>query len=194
MNHRLLGTGLIVVGVALIILGLVTRGGSAEVEIEAAPTTVASTTAPLPPTTVTTSPIPPTTATIAPTTTTTVAPTTTTVPPPSIEEFIDAYAAATESGDEGFLIERLFPGVVDALGVETCRNFVGSEITLISDYRLTGLVSGPFSRSLNVGEVQINVDDYYEAPVSFTFQGQSFDATATFVALDGLVYWIGECR
>ncbi len=197
MNHRLLGTGLIVVGVALIILGLVTRGGSAEAGIEAASTTVGSSPEPLPPTTVTTVPIPQTTTTIAPTTTTTTIPpttTTTTVPPPSIEEFIGAYAAATESGDEDFLFERLLPGVVDALGVETCRNFVGSEITLISDYRLTGMVSGPFSRSLNVGDIQINVDDYYEAPVSFTFQGQSFDATATFVALDGVVYWIGECR
>ena len=195
MNHRLLGAGLIVVGVALIILGLVTRGGFAEAGIEEASTTVGSSPEPLPPTTATTAPIPQTTTTIAPTTTTTtIPPTTTTVPPPSIEEFIGAYAAATESGDEDFLFERLLPGVVDALGVETCRNFVGSEITLISNYRLTGMVSGPFSRSLNVGEVQINVDDYYEAPVSFTFQGQSFDATATFVALDGVVYWIGECR
>ena len=196
MNSRLLGAGLVVVGVALIILGLVTRGGSVEANVEVASTSVASATAPLPPTTVTTSQTLETTTTTEPTTTTTTVPpsTTSTVPPPSIEEFIDTYAAATESGDQNFLFERLLPGVVDALGAETCRNFVGNEITLISDYRLTGLVSGPFSRSLNVGDVQIDVDDYYEAPVSFMFQGQSFDATATFVALDGVVYWIGECR
>jgi hypothetical protein len=195
MNNRLLGTGLVVVGVALIILGLVLRGGSTEADVEAAPTTVASMTAPPPSTTVTTVSTPETTTTVAPTTTTTtMPPTTTTVPPPSIEAFIEEYAAATESGDEGFLFERLLPGVVDVLGADTCRGFVANEITLISDYRLTGMVSGPFSRSLNVGATQISVDDYYEAPVSFTFQGQSFDATATFVAVDGLIYWIGECR
>lgn len=203
MSNRILGIGLLVVGVALIIIGLVWRGGtSAGVGIEAtattgvsATTTPTSTAAPAP-TTVTTAPAPPpTTATTSTTTTTSTPPTTTTaVPPPPVEEFIAEYAAATESGNADFLFERLLPGIVDVLGADLCRGFVENEITAISDYRLTGMVSGPFARSLNVGDAQISVDDYYEAPVSFTFQGQSFDATATFAAVGGLVYWIGECR
>ena len=105
-----------------------------------------------------------------------------------------AYASATESGNTDFLFQRLLPGIIDVLGADLCRGFVENEITAISDYRLTGAVSGPSARSLTVGDTQVNVDDYYEAPVSFTFQGQSLDATATFAVIDNLIYWIGECR
>ena len=196
MNTRILGAGLVVVGAALIVLGLLMRDGPSGKDLEAAGVTVVSTSSASPPTCVVAPSSPPATPTIAPTTTATTTPptTTTAVPPPSIEEFIAEYAGATESGKTGFLFERLLPGVVDVLGADLCRGFVENEITAIRDYRLTGIVSGPFARSLNVGSVQINVDDYYEAPVSFTFQGQSFDAIAAFVAIDGLVYWIGECR
>ena len=55
-------------------------------------------------------------------------------------------------------------------------------------------MTGPFSRTLTVGETVITVEQYYEAPVSFTFQGESFETVATFAAVDGEVYWIGECR
>ena len=198
MTSRTLGIGLMVAGVALIVFGLVWRAGSsAESDIAATATTGASpTTAPVP-TTATTARTQQSTTTAPPTptpTTTNPPSTTTTVPPPSIEEFITAYAAATESGNTDFLFQRLLPGIIDVLGADLCRGFVENEITAISDYRLTGAVSGPSARSLTVGDTQVNVDDYYEAPVSFTFQGQSFDATATFAVIDNVIYWIGECR
>jgi hypothetical protein len=199
LTSRSLGIGLMVAGVALIVFGLVWRAGSsAGSEIVAPATTGLSPTTEPEPTTETTARTQQSTTTAPPppSTTTTANPptTTTTAPPPSIEDFITAYAAATESANTDFLFQRLLPGIVDVLGADLCRGFVANEITAISDYRLTGAVSGPSARSLTVGDVQIDIDAYYEAPVSFTFQGQPFDATATFAVVDDLIYWIGECR
>ncbi len=137
---------------------------------------------------------PPTTTSTTSTTTTTTTTTTAEPPPPSIEEFITAYAAATEGGDSQFLTERLLPEIRDTFGEELCRSWVDEEILLISGYTLTGEPTGPFSRSLNIADSTIEVEQYFEAQVNFMFQGGSFDTTATFVVRDGVVYWIGECR
>ena len=104
------------------------------------------------------------------------------------------YVAATEAGDGTFLFERLLPEIRDAFGADLCRNWVNTEILAISDYTLTGDITGPSSRSLTAGDTTIAVDDYYEAPVSFTFQGQSFDGKAAWVVENGQVFWVGECR
>lgn len=194
MNKWILGTALIAIGLVLIGVGLAGRGESRAAPVDATPTSeVPSAPVTQPPSTTTTLPAPTATTGPAPTTTAAV-PTTTTVPPPSVEEFILAYAAATTNGDGVFLFDRLLPQLVDVFGADICRAFIENEIVALSEYTLIGDVSGPFARSLNVGDQQIDVDRYYEAPVQFTFQGQSFETTATFVAQDGLVYWIGDCR
>lgn len=192
MNKWILGGGLVAAGLALVVLGLASRPNSD------GPTEI-SDAAPLPSSTSTTfavasTTLSPVTTTSSSTTTTLLPTTTTTTPPPSVAEFIVEYAAATEANDVGFLFDRLFPPLIDVFGPELCRGFVEREIIVISDYILIGEVAGPFTRTLNVGSTAIAVDQYFEAPVRFTFEGQSFDLTATFVALDGEVYWIGECR
>jgi uncharacterized metal-binding protein YceD (DUF177 family) len=111
-----------------------------------------------------------------------------------VEDFVAAYAAATEQGDADFLFDRLLPDLRDAFGAELCRSWVEREILAVSDYQLTGAITGPSARTLSVGDTVIPVESYYEAPVSFTFQGQSFDTMANWVVEDGTVYWIGECR
>ncbi len=116
------------------------------------------------------------------------------MPPPSIDEFISNYADATEGGDSEFLTSRLLPELSDIFGEELCRTWVEREILAISEYTLTGEPTGPFSRDLTVAGTTIEVEQYYEAPVSFTFQGESFDTVATFIVRDGAVFWIGECR
>ena len=196
MNKWILGTALIAIGLVLIGFGFAIRGGSTVTSADSAPTTTELTTAPTPQpsSTTTTVPLPSTTTSPTPTTAAVIPTTTTTAPAPSVEEFILAYATATTSGDSEFLFDRLLPQLVDIFGADICRTFVENEIVALSEYTLTGEVSGPFSRSLNVGDDQIDVDSYYEAPVRFTFQGQSFDQTATFVVADGQVYWIGACR
>lgn len=203
MNRKTLGLILMGVGAVLIVAGVLSLGGGEEdTEQFAAPVTVASTTTTAPPPTTTTAPpttttSPPATTTTTTTTTpptTTTAATTTTTAPPSIEDFIVAYAAATEGGDSTFLVDRLLPDLQDIFGAELCRTWVDREILAISGYEQTGEVSGPFSRTLNVGETSIVVEQYYEAPVRFTFSGQTFDVVATFVIRNNQVFWIGECR
>ncbi len=191
MSNRTLGLGMVAIGLLMVVVGVASLGGDSPNDVATATTTAApaSTTA-APASTTTAAP----TTTSTPTTTTTTSTTTTTAPPPSIEDFIVAYAAATESGDTGFLTDRLLPDLRTIFGEELCRNWVETEILALRAYQLTGEVSGPFARTLNVGDTAISVEQYYEAPVSFTFQGQSFDTVATFVVADGQVYWIGECR
>ena len=196
MSKWILGTALIAIGLVLIGYGLASRGDSPTVPVEATQTTTEVMPVPVTQPSSTTTTASPATSTTSPVSTTsvTISTTTTTAPPPSVEEFIISYSAAAAGGDGDFLFDRLLPELVDIFGSDTCRAFVENEIVALRDYTLTGEVSGPFSRTLNVGDDQIEVDRYDEAPVRFTFQGQSFYTTATFVAQDGLVYWIGECR
>ncbi len=116
------------------------------------------------------------------------------MPTASIEDFAAEYATATETDDVDFLFDHLYPAVRDALGADLCRNWVETEIIAISDYRITGDITGPLATTLSVAGTSIPVDQYYSAPISFTFQGQSFDGQATWVVEDGQVYWAGECR
>ena len=111
-----------------------------------------------------------------------------------VENFIVAYAAATESGDADFLAGRLLPELRDVYGEDLCRSWVEREILAVSDYQLIGEITGPLARTLTVADTVISVESYYEAPVSFVFQDTSFEAVATFATVDGETYWIGECR
>jgi len=197
VSRRNLGIGMVALGALLLVAGFATLGGADD---EPATATPATTTTAAPADTTTTAAAPAdtttTTATTSTTTstTTTTTTTTTTLPPPSIDDFILNYAAATDSGDGDFLFSTLLPQLRDAFGADLCRTWVDREILALSNYEQTGEVTGPIVRTLAVNEVEIEVDNYYEAPVRFTFQGQSFDQTATFVVADGQVYWIGACR
>ena len=191
MSRRNLGLGIVLLGLVMVVagvIGMVTSSDEEAAVAAATSTTAAPTTTAAPATTTTAAPA--TTTTAAPTTTTT----TTTVAPPSVADFILAYAAATETGDGVFLADHILPDLQDVYGEDLCRTWVDREILAISDYQLTGTVTGPLSRTLTVGETVITVEQYYEAPVSFTFQGESFETVATFATVDGEVYWIGECR
>jgi len=193
MSRRTVGLTMVGVGALLIIIGaisLVASSGSEEVASSPTTTTTFPSSTTLPPasTPTTTSSTPTTTSTTSATTTTT------TLPSPSVADFIDAYAAAVEQGDADFLFDRLLPDVTGAFGAQLCRNWIEREILALSDYQVTGDIAGPFSRTLSVGDAAIPVENYYEGQVSFTFQGQSFDAQATWVIADGQVFWVGECR
>jgi hypothetical protein len=199
VSRRTVGLATAAVGLIMMIAGLLISGGSSSTTPNAAATTTstAPTTTTTPPSTTSTpstTPATSTTATTTSTTTTTTSTTTTTQPPPSIEDFVAAYVSATESGDGEFLFERLLPEIRDAYGADLCRNWVNSEILAISDYKVTGEITGPSSRSLAAGSTTVAVDQYYEAPISFTFQGQSFDSKAGWVIENGQVFWVGECR
>jgi hypothetical protein len=109
------------------------------------------------------------------------------VPPqPLIQEFVAAYAAATESDDADFLYGTMHPRVIELGGEELCRAYVENEVVLIGGYELTGPVEGPV-------EVATGVTGY-TAGVVFEFEGQTFTETAAFALVDGDVRWLTTCR
>src|SRR5438105_3487397 len=54
------------------------------------------------------------------------APTSATVATETPAEFLDALAAALRSGDDGFLLDRLHPAVIQRFGVDLCRRHVAT--------------------------------------------------------------------
>lgn len=116
-----------------------------------------------------------------------------TKPPASvelIEGFLDAFVEAIDEGDASFLTETLHTLVPNQFGVEVCEGFIEREILALSDYRTTGSVVGPEQRTV----LGTSVTEFYEVPVSFVFQGQTFESLATFAVVDGRVMWFTECR
>jgi hypothetical protein len=71
---------------------------------------------------------------------------------------------------------------------------VADQIMGLSDYRMTGGVSGPTDKTVTIAGRQVTFTDVYSAPVSFTFGGQDFQSSADFILLEGLVYWLGVCE
>jgi hypothetical protein len=198
------GPGLVAVGAVVFVVGIVgtLAGGSSDSAAEPADSTsttsalttstvaAATTEAPAPTTTVV-SPPSSTTSTAAPTTT---APPTTVPVPETVEQFVAAYAAALETGDRNFVFERLHPVVVDGFGAELCSSWVDAEIMALSDYTLVSVNSGPITQSVITPAGSQQVENFFDASVSFTFQGQSFDAGGAFALVGLEMHWLGQCR
>ena len=146
--------------------------------------------------TASTSAVPTTTSapsTTAPTTTTTTAATTTTSPPETVEEFALAFAAALDRGDADFVFDRLHPIVIAIHDEASCRATVEDRVLLITDYRLTGPVSGPESVDFTVSNRVITVSEQFRAPVAFGFQGTEVETEGVFALLDGEIRWFTDC-
>ncbi|MFH1105320.1 MAG: hypothetical protein V1757_10340 [Actinomycetota bacterium] len=87
-------------------------------------------------------------------------------------------------------MEHLHPAVFSLYDETVCRSFVEREILPLTDYRLTGDVTGP--TTVTIGGQQVS--NYYTAPVSFVISGQAFhDQPGTFALVDGEVYWLTQC-
>ena len=176
-------TVLVSVGVVWLMFSVVSNGTS--------PTTTTATSAPL---------ATETTTTVSETTTTTLATTTTSQPDPTstvgvfdevaaVEEFIDGFAAAIESGDSEFLFERLHPAVKATYEEEACREHIEARVLSREDYRQEGPVVGPFDAEF--GEFPITS---YEALVNFEIDGDPIEETAVFSLTEGVVRWFAECN
>ena len=175
----IIGALLTVVGVA----GIALDGD--DVAVAATTSSTASTSA----ATTTTS----TSSTTPPTSTTTIAPTTSTLPPEIVEEFAVAFAAALERGDADFVFDRLHPVVIAIHDQASCRATVEDRVLLITDYRLTGPVSGPESTDFTVSNRIITVSELFRAPVAFGFQGTEVETEGVFALLDGEMRWFTDC-
>jgi hypothetical protein len=188
VNRRQTGAVAVVAGVLLSGLGIVDLMGSpapaGDNEAMNATTTTAAATA-------TTS----TETTAAPTTTTTAITTTTIVlGAGAIEVFVEDYRAALDNDDVAFLFDWLHPGVKDGYGSDLCREWVEREIAALESYELTGPLVGPSSATISTESGTFEVDDLYSGPISFDYQGASFEGQAQFAVQDGSIYWLGICR
>ena len=178
------GQGLTALGLVIVLVGI---AGNLLSDDGGTPTAANTTTSPA------TSPT--TTTTTSPTTTTTTSPTTTTiVQPESVEEFVVLFALAIGAGDIEFLLDRLHPAAVGGFGLDLCRNWIEAEILQLGDYQLTGPAEGPRDQSFTTPAGTGTIADAYSAPVSFTFQGQLFDAEGDFALIGTEMYWLGQCR
>jgi len=197
------GAVLVVVGVIAAMLGGGDDASSEQVAAtsEVVTTTTTTTAAPTttitepPPTTTTTSATTTTSTTITTTTTaTTTTTTTTTAGPETVEAFVEAYAQAADADDVDFFFDRLHPVVLARTDADQCRTFIAADIVVLEDYRLNGTVAEPRAVSFDTPDGTVTVEELYEAPVSFTFRGQSFDVVAAFAPVDGQMRWLTECE
>lgn len=191
MDRRGVAMGLMGLGAVLVVvstIGWIGQRGAAQPE--AAPDSTTTTTVAETTTTSST-----TTTTEATTTTTTEATTTTTVATTVVdeaalvEEFIPMYRIAIQLENVDFLFERLHPEVLTLSTPELCRDFIEREILALQEYEQIGPVEGPEVRDLGTG-----LESVYTVPVSFVFEGTSFEATAAYAVVDGEVRWFTECR
>ena len=136
-------------------------------------------------------------ATTAPPTTTTVGATTTTenvLGASAIEAFVKDYRGALDNDDVVFLFAWLHPEVKEGYGSDLCREWVAREIAALENYELIGPLVGPSSATISTETGTFEVDDLYSGPISFLYQGASFEGQAQFAVQDGSIYWLGICR
>jgi len=194
MSRRVVGVAVMALGVVLLAAAVaiaMSRASDSE-PVAAATTSSSGTGSTLGPSSTTTS-VPVTTTAPAATTSSSL-PTTTTLQPETVAEFVDAFAAALVNRDGDFVMSRLHPDVVGAYPEGTCQAWVADQIMALSDYRMTGGVTGPADKTVTIAGRQVTFTDVYSAPVSFTFGGQDFQSSADFILLEGLVYWLGVCE
>lgn len=135
------------------------------------------------------------TTTTATTTTTPTTTTTTTIPvTETVQDFVLMFAAAIDGGDSEFLFARLHPAVTGGFGLEVCRSWIEAEILQLRGYQLTGPVEGPVDQTFTTPAGEGVIADAYSAPVSFDFQGQTFDSEGGFALVEGEMRWLGQCR
>lgn len=195
--ERWIGPILTGVGVLLIVGGFLGGGGAEPAAADTSTTEPSTTTSTVRETTTTAAPAT-TTTTTAPveTTTSTTEPptTTTTVAPETVEEFVEAFSTALESGDREFVGDRLHPIIYEGWGEDLCAAWIDREIMTLSDYTLVEVTSGPLDATVSTPNGSVPVADVFTSDVTFTFQGQSFESVGSFALLEGLMYWLGQCR
>lgn len=171
--------------VVVAIVGMVAGGGAPAEPVAASTSTSTVTTTTTPATTASTT-------TTAATSTMTIVDTTTSTtvdPVTAITAFVPEFANMIAAGDAQGLFDTLHPAVLQTQDANLCMSFIDREILALVDYQLTGAVTGPVPTTFGSTTV-----DVYSGPVSFTYQGQTFDSTATFAMVEGAVRWFTTCR
>jgi hypothetical protein len=194
--RRWIGPILTGLGVLLIAAGFLAGGGTEPAAAGTSTTEPSTTTSTVADTTTTVAPVATTTTSPVETTTSTTEPptTTTTVATETVEEFVEAFSAALESGDREFVGDRLHPVVYEGWGEDLCGAWIDREIMTLSDYTLVQVTSGPGDATVTTPNGSVSVANVSAADVTFSFQGQSFESVGSFASIDGIMYWLGQCR
>ncbi len=192
-RQKQLAAAAMVLGVLLSVVGLVGAvldGDDAAVAATTAssPTSIAAPAATAAPATTA-----PATTTAAPTFSSTSSTTATTVAGETVEEFAVAFADALARGDADFLFDRLHPVVLAIYDEASCRETVTTRVLPVTDYRLTGPVTGPNPTEFTVGEETVSVPELFRAPVTFGFRGTDVETEGVFAPLDGEIRWFTDC-
>jgi hypothetical protein len=188
VTRRRNGAMAVVAGVLLTGLGLVDLMGSPAPADDIEARNLTTTTVVAAPTTSAATTTFPTTTTAAPTTTTLV------LGASAVEVFVEDYRAALDNDDVAFLFGWLHPEVKDGYGPDLCREWVAREIAALESYELTGPLIGPSSATISTESGTFEVDHLYSGPISFVYQGVSFEGQAQFAIREGSIYWLGICR
>lgn len=197
-----IGSALIISGAAFSLTGGSTDSGDRIASAAKVTTTVPSTTAPAESATTAPATGPPATTT-APTAAppiittfpaTTVPPVATTIPPAdAVAAFISEFGTAIANEDIDWLFSHLHPSMSLEYGEDVCRGFIAQDILALTQYALTGSVTGPDTKTFSTGVADLTISNIYTAETRFVFQGQEFDARADFVYED-TVTWLAVCR
>ena len=84
------------------------------------------------------------------------------------------------------------PPSPDGSGSELCTGYLAATFAGISDYQITGPITGPETTTYTLGESELDVA-IYAAAVSFTLEGQAFEGAAAFAIEDSEVKFFTNC-
>lgn len=112
----------------------------------------------------------------------------------AVRRFVDEIGSWIAAGDAATLFDLLHPTVRERFGEELCRAWIDREVLALVDYQASGDPTGPTSVSVQTPAGPFDLDESWNVPVSYAFQGQAFDSVAQVGVLDGQLVWLGQCR
>lgn len=203
-TRRAAGIGLVVLGLALVVVsavGLLTSGDDeTDTATPEAAATVAepaeATATPVPEPSATTPPEPTATPepTPEPTPAPTEEPTATPEAPETLDEFVAAFNQANSVGDTTFASDRLHPVVIEIFGAELCQTWLDNRFAGTT-IQVTGEPSPLGSTSFGLPDGSTSeVTDYFTVAVDLTFQGSVTPAEASFAYIGPDIYWFTNCE
>lgn len=208
-TRRVAGIGLVVLGLAMVVIsaiGLLTSGDDETDTATPEPTVTPEPTAepaeatatPVPEPSATTPPepteSPEPTATPEPEPTPTEEPTATPEAPETLDEFVAAFNDANSVGDTTFASERLHPVVIEIFGAELCQTWLDNRFAGTT-IQVTGEPGPLGSTSFGLPDGSTSeVTDYFTVAVDLTFQGSVTSAEASFAYIGPDIYWFTNCE
>ncbi len=205
-TRRAAGIGLVVLGLALVVVSAVGLLTSGDDETDTATPEAAATATVAEPAEATATPVPEPSATTPPEPTATPEPTPEPTPAPTeeptatpeapetLDEFVAAFNQANSVGDTTFASDWLHPVVIEIFGAELCQTWLDNRFAGTT-IQVTGEPSPLGSTSFGLPDGSTSeVTDYFTVAVDLTFQGSVTPAEASFAYIGPDIYWFTNCE